>query len=227
MGFRHESFVPNGDVVLDPSDSIQDVPQPGLVPLLLADPTRELPFAAMSLVVPNSVVQGANIAEDPLADVGVQAAIGVHVDPAAELVLELVLDGDQVEEAAAGREADQKVEIALGSGLTTGEGAEDAHVRATMALGHAPDLVAPRQRIPDRRVRARAPTRFRLPANSPPDSGPLLGRASPQSRRPETPRPANAPIAGVARQLVRIRWATISTWCVCGNMSKAATRSTA
>ncbi len=48
-----------------------------------------------------------------------------HVDGATQQLLQLQLDGNKIEKARAGKELDQEIDVGIGTGLTTGDGAED------------------------------------------------------------------------------------------------------
>ena len=76
------------------------------------------------------------VPEHPIAQIGAERGIGDNMDAAAKQILQILLNGDEVEEAAAGLKRDQQVEIAAGMCLTAGRRAEDADVLSP--LNHEP-----------------------------------------------------------------------------------------
>lgn len=77
--------------------------------------------------------------EDGITKVGAQGAGGDNVDAAGEDVFEVLLNGDEVEEAASGGEVDEKIEIAVALLGSAGEGSEDADMGGTVACGNFAD----------------------------------------------------------------------------------------
>ena len=84
-----------------------------------------------------TVIPFQTASEHLIAQIGAERGIGDNMDVAAKQILQILLDGDEVEEAAAGLEREQQVELAAGVRLTAGRRAEDAD-GPSPALSHEP-----------------------------------------------------------------------------------------
>ena len=87
----------------------------------------------MSTVVRANPSQGHGVAQHPLAQRRSQPRLGDHVDPRAQLALEIRQQRPQVDQAAAGLQIDQEVEVAGGVGLAARDRAEHAQIARAVA----------------------------------------------------------------------------------------------
>ena len=71
-----------------------------------------------------------------------ESCIRDHVDRSSEQTLQILPQRDEVQQTAPGLHGDKHVEVAVGPGLATDEGTEDAHVMSAMASSQAKDRVA-------------------------------------------------------------------------------------
>lgn len=78
---------------------------------------------------------------------GRQAALAENVDVDAEQVLELLREGDQIQQATSILHLHEQVEVASLVTLPTRRGPEDPEVRRPMGRRQLDDLIAPVERI--------------------------------------------------------------------------------
>ena len=78
--------------------------------------------------------------EYSFAEVGRQAVLGDDIDLATEQVFEVLLNGDQVEQASFGIQPNEEVEIAIRCGVTAGSGSEYSHRGRAVFMRNAQDF---------------------------------------------------------------------------------------
>lgn len=84
--------------------------------------------------------QGERFCKNTLSQVRGEATFGDHVDGAPQKVLQVLLDGDDIQQASIGFEIDEEVEIAVGSLLAPSPRAEHPHRMRAVCSSNLQDL---------------------------------------------------------------------------------------
>src|SRR5947208_15863207 len=77
--------------------------------------------------------QGNGFREDTIPQVGRQGSFSDHIHRAVYEILQILLEPDQIQERAAFAKRNEQIEVAVLPTLSSGQRAEDAHVRPSMA----------------------------------------------------------------------------------------------
>lgn len=99
------------------------------------------------LVYPTALVDhpsnGYRLAKDALPDPISQTTLADYVHFNAQKLLQLLLQSSMAEQSSSSLKLHQKIYIAIGVGLASGYGAEDAQVIGTVLGGYLQDLLTP------------------------------------------------------------------------------------
>jgi len=80
--------------------------------------------------------------ENVLSDPGAQTSLRYHVDPALQQILQVHEQATQIQDAAARIKFNQEIDIACGSGLTTGGRAKNPQSANPMAVADLEDFLS-------------------------------------------------------------------------------------